>query len=112
MPGMLSKRAGVISPAENGPLPTVTPEQVKAAIELLKAKGVPLTRTNIAEAAAMIGRGAALAPRAPSAPGGLGQRLAAPGTAGGRAEAALELKRKMGPPAEMLRNRGMLSPRR
>ena len=112
MPGMLSKRAGIISPAENGPLPTVTPEQVRAAIEHLKAKGVPLTRTNIAEAAAMIGRGAAPAPRAPSAPGGFGQRIADPDSAEGRAEAALELKRKMGPPAEMLRNRGMLSPRR
>src|SRR3972149_964503 len=111
MPGMLSKRAGVTSSAENGPLPTVTPEQVKAAIELLKAKGVPLTRTNIAEAAAMIGRGAALAPRAPSAPGGFGQRIADPDSAEGRAEAALELKRKRGPPAQMLRNPGMVSPR-
>src|SRR3990167_3268573 len=97
MPGMLSKRAGVISPAENGPLPTVTPEQVKAAIELLKAKGVPLTRTNIAEAAAMIGRGAAPAPRAPSAPRRFGAAHRGPGRRGGARRGRAGAKAQDGP---------------
>lgn len=74
--------------------------RVAAAVQRLQAKGVPLNRANIAEEMAL----GDAAPAKPAAPA-MGQRTAPAGSAEAAAEAAIEAKRRAGPPAEMLRAR-------
>jgi len=82
--------------------------RVQRAARLLAARGIPVTRVNLAEALALEGS-ESQAPAAPGQPGGMGQRTAPAGSAEERAERAIEEKRRQGPPAEMLRRqrRGM-----
>lgn len=64
---------------EAGMLPSITKEQEAAAVMRLRAKNLPLTRTNIAEEAALGTGGMPADPRM-AAPGGMGERRAPAGS--------------------------------
>jgi hypothetical protein len=91
---------------EAGMLPTVgvNDPRTQAAIQYLRSKNMPLTRANIAEAIAVGPSGWT----APAAPGGMGQRTAPPGSIEEKLMRESAQKLQQGPPAHMLRNRGML----
>lgn len=93
---------------EEGMLPTVRMDdpRMKAVInQLWQQFGRMPTRTEIAEAMAFATTGA---PQAPAAPGGVGQRTAPSGSIEEKLMRDAAMKLQQGPPAHMLRNRGML----
>jgi hypothetical protein len=87
--------------------PTLTPDVIRAAAAELQRQGMPLTKANLAEMAAVMAQPAAPAAPAPAA--------AAPAVRGGptstaaqRAQAAIDAKRRQGPPADMLARRAQV----
>lgn len=102
--GMFDKILPAAGTGVAGPGINMNDPRVAAAVQLLKAQGVPLNRANIAEALATMDQQAPAAP-AP-AQGGFANVQGGPSSdIVKRLEAEAARKRMQGPPAEMLRAR-------
>lgn len=92
---------------DQSPLGMLSPAALQAAARRLQAQGMPLTKTNLAEMAAAMSD-------APVAP--VGKAIPPAAVRGGpssdaaaRAAAAIEAKRRAGPPADMLARQARLA---